>query len=66
MDGLVIVLAIILNPRMKRGAVRGEQWPRDDVGDGGVGDGGTVTAVVPVTRTQEKGPLEDHPTATVL
>ncbi|KAH9976069.1 hypothetical protein BJV74DRAFT_798724 [Russula compacta] len=54
MDGLVIVLAMILNPRAMRGAVHGEQWSRDGVGDGGDGDGDTVTAVIPVTQTQEK------------
>ena len=47
----MLVLAMILNPRAKRGAQRGEQKSRDGVrdsdGDGGTGGGGTVMAAVP-------------------
>jgi hypothetical protein len=47
MDGLVLVLAIILNPRSKKAAPRGEHRSRADAGDGGDHDGGTarVTSV---------------------
>lgn len=39
MDGLVLVLAIILNPRSKKAAQRGEQKSRADASDGD-GSGG--------------------------
>jgi len=50
----VLVLAIILNPRAKRVAERGEQKSRDGarVGDGG-GIGDTVMAVMPESGVQD-------------
>jgi hypothetical protein len=53
LDGLVLVLAMILNPRIRRGAQRGEQMSRDGDGDGGGGGGGTVMAAVPA-RVEDK------------
>ena len=48
MDGLVLVLAIILNPRSKKAAQRGEQKSRADASggdhDGRGGDNGGNTA----------------------
>ena len=61
LDGLVLVLAVILNPWSKRVAQRGEQASHDgvrggeidDSGGGGGGAGGTVMAVMPATGVQE-------------
>jgi hypothetical protein len=44
---------MILNPRIRRGAQRGEQMSRDGDGDGGGGGGGTVMAAVPA-RVEDK------------
>jgi hypothetical protein len=56
LDGLVLVLAMILNPRVKRGAQRGEQMSRDGVrdGDGDGGGGGTVMAAVSASVRDHK------------
>lgn len=59
LDGLVLVLAMILNPWAKRLAQRGEQTSHDGVrdgeidGGGGGGGGGTVMAVMPATGVPE-------------
>lgn len=61
LDGLVLVLAMILNPRAKRVAQRGEQTSRvgvrdgetDGIGDGGGGAGGTVMAAMPASGVKE-------------
>ena len=61
LDGLVLVLAMILNPWAKRVAQRGEQTSHDGVrdgeidgsGGGGGGAGGTVMAVMPATGVPE-------------
>lgn len=60
MDGLVLVLAIILNPRSKKAAHRGEQKSRasaTDDGRGGDHDGPTapVTTVTGGHGDKEKG-----------
>lgn len=64
MDGLVLVLAMILNPRAKRAVQRGEQESRDGVRDGGAESadgGGTAMAVIPPSRVQEKSDsAKDH------
>jgi hypothetical protein len=50
MDGLVLVLAIILNPRAKkRERLQGQNKPHDD------GDDASVDSS-PVTKVQEKSP----------
>ena len=48
MDGLVLVLAVILNPRAKRDAQREEQRSRDGARNDPT-DGGTATAAVLAT-----------------
>ena len=60
LDGLVLVLAMILNPRAKRVAQRGEQTSHDGVdgetdgsGDGGGGASGTVMATIPASGVKE-------------
>jgi len=61
MDGLVLVLAMLLNPRVTNDAHSGEQRSR-----GGASDGadGTATAVVPASdvplNNAEKDPVEDR------
>ena len=63
LDGLVLVLAMILNPRAKRAAQRGEQESRDGVRDGGAESadgGGTAMAVMPPSKVQEKSDSADH------
>jgi hypothetical protein len=52
MDGLVLVLAAILNPRAKRDAQREEQRSRD--GAHSTTDGSTATAAMLATVVQEK------------
>jgi hypothetical protein len=54
MDGLVLVLAVILNPRAERGARRGEQRSRDVARDdpADATSGGTAMAVRPTTAAQ--------------
>jgi hypothetical protein len=69
MDGLVLVLAVILNPRAARGAQREEPRSRDSA-RAGPGDGGatiatiaTSASVVPAPTAQnEKNRLEGSPT----
>ena len=54
MDGLVLVLAIILNPRSKKAAQRGEHKSRvgaTDDGGGGDHDGGTARVTTVIGRT---------------
>jgi hypothetical protein len=61
MDGLVLVLAAILNPRAERSARRGESGPRDHAYDEPC-DGGTAiaTAVVLAAAVQnEEQPVTD-------
>jgi hypothetical protein len=65
MDGLVLVLAVILNPRATRGAQRGEPRSRDSPGNE-PGDGGTTIAtsvsVVPAPMAQnERNRVEGSP-----
>jgi hypothetical protein len=69
MDGLVLVLAIILNPRSKKAAQRGEQKSRAGASDGSGGDhgGGTarVTAITVMPANgghdnKERSAEEDH------
>jgi hypothetical protein len=65
MDGLVLALAVILNPRAMRGAQRGEQRSHDGVRVD-PGDSGTAAAVVPASAVQDnsekdQNSLEDHP-----
>ena len=76
MDGLVLVLAIILNPRSKKGAQRGEQKSRAGAcGSGGSGgdhdgSGGGSTARVTTIRgghdNKERSAEEDHLTPTTV
>lgn len=67
MDGLVLVLAVLLNPHAKNDARSGEH-----MSCGGASDGadGTATAVVPASGvphdTAQKDPVEDHPMLTVV
>jgi len=71
MDGLVLVLAIILNPRSKKAAQRGEQKSRTGASDsddsGGDHGGGTarVTAITVMPANgghdnKERSAEEDH------
>jgi uncharacterized membrane protein YgcG len=72
MDGLVLVLAIILNPRTKRAVQRGEQKSRASAcggdGDGSGGDHGGGTARVTAISgglghrhdNKERSAEEDH------
>ncbi len=67
MDGLVLVLAMILNPRSKKAARRGEQKPRAGASDsdgscGDHDDGGTarVMAVSGGHDDKERSAEEDH------
>lgn len=75
MDGLVLVLAIILNPRSKKAVQRGEQKSRAGAcdsdgsgnsqgndGSGGDHDGDTarVTAISGVHDNKERSTEEDH------
>ena len=56
LDGLVLVLAMILNPRAKRVAQRREQNSPDGVRDvaiGGGGSGGTKMAAIPASGVQD-------------
>ena len=49
MDGLVLVLAVVLNPRAKkRASRRGHDRPHD-----GDGDGSIVAVITPATGVQE-------------
>jgi hypothetical protein len=77
MDGLVLVLAIILNPRSKKVAQRGEQKPRAGASDsdGSGGDLGAGTArVMAVTAmpasgghgNKERSAEEDHLTPIIV
>jgi hypothetical protein len=58
MDGLVLVLAIILNPRPKKAVQRGEQKSRD----GSDHDGGTarVTTATGGHDDKERSAQENH------
>ena len=50
----MLVLAIILNPRAKRDAQRGEQKSRNDVrDDGGSSGGGTAMGVMHTSGVQD-------------
>jgi len=75
MDGLVLVLAIILNPRSKKAVQRGEQKPRavacdsdgsgsgrDNDGSGGdhSGDTARVKAISGGHDNKERSAEEDH------
>jgi hypothetical protein len=55
LDGFVLVLAMILNPRSKRVARRGEQMSRDDVRDvdAGGGGSGTMMSSMPASGAQD-------------
>ncbi|KAI0251721.1 PQ loop repeat-domain-containing protein [Lactifluus subvellereus] len=64
MDGLVLLLATIFNPRATRCTQHGEDRARDNGGDNGDGSMLTVTVVMPAIRDQEsnkKDPGKDHP-----
>ena len=53
LDGLVLVLAMILNPRAKRAAQRREQNSRDGVWDVAIGGGGPKMAAIPASGVQD-------------
>ena len=58
MDGLVLVLAVVLNPRAKRRAGRADQTGRRRGcdGDGGENRGGVTDTVMPMDQQgREKG-----------
>jgi len=62
MDGLVLLLAVILNPRAERGAQCGELRSRDGAHDEPADGGTAIAAVVGPAQTNEKSPMEDRVT----
>lgn len=63
MDGLVLVLAVILNPRAKKRARNAErvEIPHGRDGDSGGNDGSVMTTVVPaVQQDKENDPASSR------